>query len=154
DLASFVVEEWEDDDVRATLQVGERLTFQMGHLDVDAWLRDLQNDKQQLDILLSSASQVTTERDAKLGELKAVIKAKVDAPTTTKDGQQNRKVLVFTAFADTAAYLYEVIRPWARDALGIHCALVTGGAVENRTTLGRNEFSHILTNFAPVAKRR
>jgi Helicase conserved C-terminal domain len=64
------------------------------------------------------------------------------------------KVLVFTAFADTAVYLYDALNAWAKDELGIHTALVTGGAVENRTTFGRNEFNHILTNFSPIAKKR
>ena len=154
DLAEYAVPEFEDEEVRAALQIGERLTFQMAHLDVDAWLADLRADKQQIDILHSSASQIDTGRDAKLAELRALIKARVESPTTTKDGRSNRKILVFTAFADTAAYLYNALKPWAHGELGLHMALVTGGDVENLTTLGRNEFGHILTNFSPIAKRR
>ncbi len=63
-------------------------------------------------------------------------------------------MLVFTAFADTAVYLYDALAPWARAELGLHVALVTGGSGQNRTTFGRNEFNHILTNFSPIAKRR
>jgi hypothetical protein len=96
---------------------------------------------------------VTVARDAKLARLKALIAQKVQQPTTTKQGEPNRKVLVFTAFADTAGYLYDALHGWARSDLGIHCALVTGGG-GNRTTLGTSGFTHILTNFAPRAKRR
>ena len=154
DLTEFAVAEIEDEEVRAALTIGARLTFQLAHLDVAAWLADLHADKQQIDILRSSAMQVTPERDAKLAELKALINARVTTPTTTKDGRANRKVLVFTAFADTATYLYTALQPWAHGQLGLHMALVTGGDGEHRTTLGRNEFGHILTNFAPRAKRR
>src|SRR6185503_14327852 len=56
--------------------------------------------------------------------------------------------------ADTAVYLYDHLQDWARQELQIHLALVTGGSAENRTTLGRNEFNHVLTNFSPVAKHR
>jgi hypothetical protein len=86
--------------------------------------------------------------------LKKLITQKVQKPATNKHGQPNRKVLVFTAFADTAVYLYQNLRDWARQELKIHLALVTGGSVENKTSLGRNEFGHILTNFSPIAKRR
>ncbi|NCC34051.1 MAG: ATP-dependent helicase, partial [Chloroflexia bacterium] len=154
DLTEDLARELEDDELRAALQIGARMTFQFAHLDVEAWLADLRADKQQIDILLSSASQVTTERDAKLAALRELIAARVATPTLLKDGRTNRKMLIFTAFADTAAYLYQALKPWAHGKLGLHMALVTGGAVENLTTLGRNEFGHILTNFAPRAKRR
>ena len=63
---------------------------------------------------------------------------KAQQPTTNKDGKQNRKVLVFTAFADTANYLYDNLQTWAAEALNIQCAVVTGST--NRTTFGRNNF--------------
>ncbi|MEK0187132.1 helicase-related protein, partial [Microcoleus anatoxicus] len=71
-----------------------------------------------------------------------------------KHGQPNRKVLVFTAFADTAVYLYEGLREWATLDLKINLALVTGGSAKNKTTFGKNEFNHVLTNFSPFAKKR
>jgi len=63
-------------------------------------------------------------------------------------------VLVFAAFADTASYLYESLSKWARQELGIHIALVSGGADECKTTFGKADFNHILINFSPVAKNR
>ncbi len=61
---------------------------------------------------------------------------------------------MFTAFADTAVYLYDSLHDWARNELGIHLALVSGGSIENKTTFGKNDFNQILTNFSPVAKQR
>jgi chaperonin cofactor prefoldin len=152
DFEALTVEDVDDDDLQAALQVGT-LAFQMAHLDTERWLQDLQHDKEQLSIVHASAEQVTVERDAKLARLKALIADKVQHPTTTKHGTPNRKVLVFTAFADTARYLYDTLHSWARHDLGIHCALVTG-AGGNQTTLGGKDFTHILTNFAPYAKKR
>jgi hypothetical protein len=91
--------------------------------------------------------------------LKTLITAKVRKPTTNKDGQPNRKVLVFTAFADTAAYLYDNLHTWAEQEFGIDAALVTGGG-DNKSTYQpkgyrqHTEFNHILTNFSPIAKQR
>ncbi len=154
DWTDFQVEAMEDEDLQEALQVGEKLVFQMAHLDVDRWLEDLQKDKDQLVSVLSNAEAVTVERDAKLAELKKLIAKKAKHPTTDKQGHPNRKVLVFTAFADTAEYLYNALHEWARQELGIHTAMVSGGAKKNKTTFGRNEFVHILTNFSPVSKRR
>lgn len=100
------------------------------------------------------AQKVTVERDAKLAELKKLIAEKVKHPTTNTLGKPNRKVLVFAAFADTARYLYESLVKWAREELGIHIALVSGGASECKTTFSKADFNHILINFSPVAKNR
>lgn len=154
DFDEVEVDALDDEDLRDALQVGEKLTFQMAHLDVAAWLSDLQRDKDQLLGLWGNAQTITPERDAKLAELKRLIQTKVQHPSATKTGQPNRKALVFTAFADTAIYLYDALRSWARDHMGIHIALVTGGSVENKTTYGKNDFNHILTHFSPVSKQR
>lgn len=143
----------EDEDLRAAWEVG-KLKVKMAHLDVETWLKDLKNDKKQLKKIYNYAQSISVERDAKLAELKELIAEKVKHPTTNKHGKPNRKVLVFTAFADTAVYLYEGLREWARVELKINLALVTGGSVANKTTFGKNEFNHILTNFSPFAKKR
>ncbi|MCC3436721.1 MAG: DEAD/DEAH box helicase family protein [Microcoleus sp. PH2017_25_DOB_D_A] len=143
----------EDEDLRAAWEVG-KLKVKMLHLDVETWLKDLKNDKKQLKQIYNSAQSISVERDAKLAELKSLIAEKVKHPTTNKHGQPNRKVLVFTAFADTAVYLYEGLREWATLDLKINLALVTGGSAKNQTTFGKNEFNHVLTNFSPFAKKR
>ena len=154
DLEAIEIEALEDEELQEAMQVGEKLVFNMAHLDVEAWLADLQRDKEQLELPYLFAKDVTTERDAKLAKLKELITEKVKHPTIDQRGQPNRKVLVFTAFADTAAYLYDALRPWATQELKIHSAMVSGGAAGSKTTFGKADFSHILTNFSPVAKKR
>jgi len=153
DFKDLEFEAEEDEDLRAAWEVG-KLKVKMAHLDVETWLKDLKNDKKQLKKIYNYAQSISVERDAKLAELKELIAEKVKHPTTNKHGQPNRKVLVFTAFADTAVYLYEGLREWAKVELEINLALVTGGSVANKTTFGKNEFNHILTNFSPFAKKR
>jgi SNF2 family DNA or RNA helicase len=154
DFDELQIEDVDDEELQEALEVGKKLKFKMAHLKVDEWLAALAADKRQLQPLLDAARKVTTERDAKLDELKRIIRDKAQNPTRDKKGRPNRKVLVFTAFADTAAYLYDALKPWARDELGIHLAMVTGGARENQTTYGKNEFNAILTNFSPISKKR
>src|SRR5207302_8761704 len=117
------------------------------------WLKDLQRDKQQLSLLYASAKDVSVERDAKLQEVKKLIERKVRNPSTNKRGEPNKKVLVFTAFADTATYLFDALVSWASKDLGVHIALVTGGG-GNHTTFGKTDFNQILTNFSPRSKHR
>jgi hypothetical protein len=154
DVEDLDIDALDDEDLQAALQVGTTLKYQMAHLDLDAWEATLREDLRQIALLHASARDVTPERDAKLAELKGLIAEKVTHPTTNTLGQPNRKVLVFTAFADTAHYLYTQLEAWARDELGIHIAMVTGGTHANQTTLGSRDFHHILTNFSPVAKQR
>ncbi len=149
----FVMEAEEDEELREAFEVGT-LKYRLEHMDVDRWLADLSSDKQQLSMLAESADGVTPERDAKLAELKNIIEQKVRHPTTNSHGEENRKIIVFCAFADTAAYLYENLEDWARNKLSVHIALVSGGAKPNRTTFGQAEFTQILTNFSPRAKQR
>ena len=114
--------------------------------------RICRNDREQLTKILRAAENITPDRDAKLEELKQLISEKVQNPTINKDGKANPKVLVFTAFADTANYLYENLHQWVTETLKIKCAVVTGSA--NKTTYGTTDFNEILTNFSPVAKER
>ena len=159
DLDDLDIDELEDDDLREALEVGEKMTFKMNHLRLDDWRNAMQEDKDQLYELLLRAKDVDTKRDEKLNELKKLIEKKVKQPTITKTGKENKKVLVFTAFADTAKYLYESLESWAKNDLKVNIALVTGGS-ENKTTFKpkgfaeNTEYNTILTNFSPVSKRR
>jgi hypothetical protein len=149
----FLMEAEEDDELREAFEVGT-LKYRMEHMDVDRWMADLTADKQQLSMLAESADGVSPERDAKLEKLKTIISDKVTQPSTNNRGEANRKVIVFCAFADTAAYLYEQLESWATQTLKVNIALVSGGTRPNRSTLGAAEFNQILTNFAPRAKQR
>ncbi len=143
----------QDEELGEALQVGGRFKYELKHLKLDAWLKDLQRDKQQLSLLHDNAMAVTVDRDAKLRELKQRIERKVKNPTTNKLGQPNKKVLVFTAFADTAEYLFDAVCSWAQKDLGVHIALISGGG-DNRATFGKTDYNQILTNFSPRAKKR
>jgi SNF2 family DNA or RNA helicase len=146
----------QDEELEQALLVGGKFKYQLKHLELDSgknWLKDLKKDKDQLRILFNAAQNVTPDTDAKLQELKKLIAAKVANPATNKLGQPVKKVLVFTAFADTAAYLFDSLRVWAENDLGIHIALVTGGG-GNHTTFGKMDYNQILTNFSPRSKNR
>ncbi len=154
DYDSLTIEQLEDpefDDEEFT--IGGRRRIHLAHLDLPKWLKNIRNDRTQLQFLFEKTRAVTPKRDGKLAELKAIIESKVRNPTTNRDGKQNRKVLVFTAFADTARYLHENIASWARQELNVHVGLVCGDG-GNETSLGRIEYDDILTNFSPIAKRR
>ena len=145
-----------DEELEEAMQVGGKLKFRLDHLRLDGddgWLKALKRDKDQLLTLFNAARSVSPKDDAKLAELKKLIVAKLKKPTTTKLGEPNKKILVFTAFADTASYLYDSLLDWAHKELGIHMALVCGGG-NIRTTLGESAFDQILTNFSPHAKKR
>ena len=141
-----------DEELDAFIQAGRNQGYRYEHLDLRRWLQDLRDDKAALSGVHKAAVQITADRDAKLAELKRLIKAKVRKPTTNREGKRNRKVLVFTAFADTANYLYDELHAWATGQLNIQCAVVTGS--DSKATSGRNEFNDILTNFSPISRER
>ena len=129
-------------------QVGKKLKFDLADLDLDDWLTDLENDRDALNKLYNFSVAVTPDRDAKLKDLKKLIEGKIK----TRLNPGNNKVIVFTAFADTAFYLYNCLNNWAKDELKLNIALVTGS--ETRTTFGKSEYTNILTNFSPHSKNR
>ena len=129
-------------------QVGKKLKFDLADLVLEDWLADLAKDKEALNDLYNNAVAVTSDRDAKLAELKKLIADKINKPLN----ENNKKVIVFTAFADTAKYLYDCLKEWVRKDLKIHIALVAGS--QCLTTFGKAEYSNILTNFSPISKNR
>lgn len=146
----------QDEELEDAMQVGGKLKYRLDHLKLDGddgWLKALKRDKDQLRILYNAAQNVTPETDGKLAELKMLIKQKVIEPTINKKDEPNRKVLIFTAFADTASYLYESLLKWTHEELGVNIALVCGGG-DTRTTFGNPAYDQILTNFSPRAKHR
>ena len=154
DFDALTPDQFEDPDFEEDeFTIGGRRRIHLGHLKLPEWLKEVRNDRTQLQYLLEKTKSVTPGRDGKLAELKTLLAAKARQPTTNRDGEPNRKVLVFTAFADTARYLYQHAGEWARDELHIHTALVCGDG-GNATTLGRTDYDDILTNFSPRAKRR
>ncbi|MGQ3229350.1 MAG: helicase-related protein, partial [Blastomonas fulva] len=137
----------EDDPLFETLGVGKRVKVLLSDADLIAWQRDLEADRDRLLRLLRQSRAVTPTRDAKLAELRELIASKRADPINPG----NNKVLVFTAFADTAAYLYDNL---ADEVVGI-TALVTGSG-SNRVSSPRvkTDLAAILTAFAPRARNR
>ena len=144
----------EDQDSLEQFKVGGKLQIEMGHLDLNRWLKDLECDKKQIENLKVESSKITPPRDAKLHKLRSLIKEKIDSPSINKAGEKICKVIVFSAFADTAIYLYENLNRWVERDLSKHIALVTGNSTDNRTTLGKPDYAEILVNFSPRSKNR
>ena len=151
-FAETTEEYGEDAELQTGVQAGKNQTYLYKHINLDTWLADLRDDRTQLDKIYKIAQNITSDRDAKLEQLKQLIAAKVQNPAKNRDGKENLKVLVFTAFADTANYLYDNLYDWAKETLNIESAVVTGGA--SRSELVRNDFDEILTNFSPISKER
>ena len=140
-----------DDPAFESLLVGRKVKVLLRDVDLVRWKQDLIEDRNRLDTLLEAARQVDAGRDAKLAVLKEVIEYKCQNPINPG----NRKVIVFTAFADTARYLYDQLAPWAKSTLRLETALVTGTG-RNKTTLKglHKDLASILTAFAPRSKER
>lgn len=140
-----------DDSAYESLLVGRKVKVLVKDVDLVRWKQDLTEDRNRLATLYSAAHQVGAARDAKLEKLRDIIAQKVRSPLNPG----NRKVIVFTAFADTAKYLYAELSSWALSELGLHSALVTGGG-HNQTTLPhlRKDLTSILTTFSPHSKER
>jgi len=154
DFDSLTPDEVDDPELADALEVGQRVTFKMAHLNLPLWRSHLAEDRMYLSALLAKAAPVTPDRDAKLARLKNHIAAKVGAAPLDKDGRPNRKVLVFTAYADTARYLYDQLSGWARNDLGIHASLVVGSGANASTLTPSTDFADILLDFSPRAKHR
>ena len=131
--------------------IGNKIKVLIKDVDKIKWKQELQEDESRLTKLLRESRMVVAGRDAKLYELKRIISEKINTPIN----DSNRKVLIFTAFADTASYLYSNLAEWAYHEHRIHSALVTGSD-ENKTTIPkiRKDLSTILTNFSPISKER
>lgn len=140
-----------DDPDFESLLVGRKVKVLLQDVDLVRWRQDLLEDRNRLASLHSVAAQVTAARDAKLEHLRTMIAEKCANPINSG----NRKIIVFTAFADTARYLYEELSPWAKSELGIESALVTGTGGNRTTRKGlRKDLASILTTFSPRSKER
>jgi len=140
----------DDDEVIDSL-IGKKVKVLIQDMDIVRWRQDLDEDRQSLQRLIDSSNKVNTERDSKLAELKRVIKNKLENPINNG----NKKVVVFTAFADTAKYLYDALYLWLKNDYGLNSALVTGSGT-NKTTMKdiRIDINSILTHFSPISKER
>ena len=151
-----LIDEDEADQIIEMLTVGKKLKFELKHLNLEKWVKDLESDKISLSKIYENTKSITPERDAKLSEIKKLIESKVKNPIN----KENKKIVIFTAFADTANYLYDNLNEWFSNEFGLNSAIVSGGNKSNRSTFQpkgftkQTEFNAILTNFSPLSKNR
>lgn len=131
--------------------VGRKSKINLRDMDYVSWRRDLKADLEVLELLILMLKDITPEHDTKLQQLVADLKNKFEHPINGS----NKKVLIFTAFADTANYLYEQLSGRILNDCGLHTALITG-STEGKCTLPKLKctFNDILTYFSPLSKDR
>jgi len=150
-LADVETLDAEDDELEGLNEftVGKKVQISLGDMDLPSWKNDLQADLILIDDLVASMDKVRPEDDAKLQHLQDVITRKVGAPINPG----NKKVLIFTAFADTANYLFANLAPFAKD-LGLHTGKVTGSDSPKTTLKKSYDFQGVLTLFSPRSKEK
>jgi len=151
-VEEFDIEEIEiEDDAFSPFVVGKKVKVLIQDMDKVRWKQELEEDRVILEKLISSAQAVKAPQDEKLRWLKELIQHKVSHPINPG----NKKIIIFTAFADTAKYLYEHTAKWAHRELGVYAALVTGSG-ENKTEMPgiRKDLAAIITSFSPISKER
>ena len=149
----FDLDEFDIDDPRLdSVMIGSKnVKVLIQDIDQVRWRSELEEDKNILERLLKEAFKITAGRDQKLKELKALIKEKLNNPLNP----DNKKIIIFTAFADTAKYLYNHLSKPLYDDFGLYSALVTGSDNPKTNLKGiRMDFNNILTNFSPRSKER
>ena len=121
-------------------------------MDYISWQKEIKDDLEIIRLLLLMLQSITPEHDSKLQQLITDLKDKFAHPINGS----NKKVIVFTAFSDTALYLYDCLAEPIKKEYGLNVALVTGD-VEARSTLKLKEkldFNKVLTLFSPISKER
>ena len=134
-------------DVELDDSIEGKVKINIADMDLPRWQFDLNQDLEHIDVLLEAMRKITPDKDAKLLHLKAHVLEKIANPINSG----NRKVLIFTAFADTADYLYQNLAP-VLGGLKLHAAKVTGKGAP-QSTLGKGyDFQELLTLFSPRSK--
>ncbi len=142
----------EDDDLSGLgdFTVGKKIQISLSDMDVQSWQYDLNGDLTLIDELLTSMDLIKPEDDTKLQHLKAHIRDKIDNPINPA----NKKILLFTAFADTANYLYDNIAEDILQEKGLNTARVSGSASPKTTLKKACDFQSVLTLFSPRSKEK
>lgn len=131
--------------------VGKKVKIDLADMDYKSWKEVLQKDADTLELLILMIADITPEHDTKLQELYKLISQKIENPINPG----NKKVLIFTAFSDTAEYLYDNVSKYVMNKYGLNTGMISG-TVDGRTTLKnfKATFNNILTCFSPVSKDR
>ena len=147
----YEIEDLDIDDAEATVG-GKKNKIYISDMDTLSWKRDLNVDLEVLELLRLMLNDITPEHDTKLQTLKDVVYKKIDNPFNGR----NKKVIIFTAFSDTAEYLYNCLAEQLYKDKGLHSAMITGD-IESRSTLKlkrKMDFNTLLTLFSPISKEK
>ena len=138
-----------DDQNTELFSVGKKIKINLADMDYISWQNDLEKDGRILENLALLIDDITPPHDEKLQTLLKLVSDKIEQPING----DNKKVLIFTAFADTAIYLYKQISVYIKDKYNLNTAVVTG-TIEGRTTLKglKADLNNVLTYFSPVSK--
>ena len=146
------VDEFDMDDQNTDyFSVGKRVKIDLADMDYLSWLRELEKDADSLQLLSLMIGDITPAHDTKLQTLLELIQKKQEHPINPG----NRKIIIFTAFSDTADYLYREVAPFVKQNFGLNTAEITG-TVDGKTTIPRlrSDLNTVLTCFSPVSKGR
>lgn len=139
----------EDDQNMDLLSVGKKIKIDLNDMDYITWENELKEDRDNLELLKTMIADITIEHDSKLQSLFALIDEKINNPIN----DDNKKIIIFTAFSDTADYLYENVSEYVKNKYGLDTAEITG-SVEGKSTIKgqRMDLNTVLTLFSPVSK--
>lgn len=145
-------DDWDiDDENTEFFTVGKKVKIELADMDWKSWRKELQQDAEVLELLTLMVADITPEHDTKLQELLHLVNEKIAHPINLN----NKKVLIFSAFSDTAEYLYDHVSMYMKDKYGLNTAVITG-TIDGRTTI--KDFpatlNNVLTCFSPVSKDR
>ena len=149
-LVDLSDEEFDEDDQNDDIfAIGRKVKIDIADMDYPTWKRDLEKDKEILDLLLDMLSEISPEHDSKLQTLFEVIDDKQEHPINPG----NKKLIIFTAFADTADYLYNAVSEYAKEKYGLDTAIITG-SIDGKTTIKglKTDLNTVLTCFSPISK--
>lgn len=152
DVVEIVNNDLDEDDKNTDFLISEKsFNIKLSDMDYITWRQDLLSDKVFLESLYSKLSSITPEHDSKLSMLKSMIDDKINHPINAG----NKKILIFTAFADTAEYLHNNISKEIKAKYGLNTGIVSGSNQCTSTAKGiKSDFSSILMNFSPISKER
>lgn len=142
--------EWDIDDNNTDyFTVGKKVKIDLADMDYKTWRAELEKDAKTLELLTLMVADITPEHDTKLQELLKLVSDKIENPINPG----NKKVLIFSAFSDTAEYLYEHVSTYVKKKYGLNTAVITG-SIDGKTTIRgfKASLNNVLTCFSPISK--
>ena len=154
DITMYEAQESEfdmDDGNTDYFSVGKKVKIDLADMDYKTWRTELKQDAEVLELLTLMVADITPEHDSKLQELLALLSQKIENPINPG----NKKVLVFSAFSDTAEYLYDNMSAFVKKKYGLNTAVITG-SIDGKTTISgfKATLNNVLTCFSPKSKGR